>query len=330
VKKVIHRIKKILKGFTIVELIIVIAIIAVFASIVTVSVAGQVNKAKDSRVKAEISEIAKGVGMYYSDHSTYDGYTAPVSFSSVCSGSSYTLSANEASAFVVYAKLCTSGSYWCADSTGSVKEIENPPDADVHTCTSGSGIGGEAGTGNCGEYPECSEGFICYNNSECVQCGTLGCNFGEDCRCDDCACSVGELCKDNGGSYVCSASSSIETLLVSLQTAFNNYYMQNQTYYAYCSPYISGIYPITYNYPELNEIADTVRGYDYSFMCAESDESPEGSACYYEDYLNTRWYAIACNNSDSNDCLCTDSYSSMVAGTRMDLESAGLSNCSCY
>ena len=87
--------------------------------------------------------------------------------------------------------------------------------------------------------------------------------------------------------------------------------------------------PTTYNYPELNGIADVIRMYSYTFMCAESDESPEGLACYDQDYLDTRWYAIACDNMDSNDCLCTDSYGGIVAGSEGTFVSTGLSNCAC-
>ncbi len=164
VKKVIHRIKKIIKGFTIVELIVVIAIISALGSIVTVSVAGQVNKAKDSRVKAEITEMAKCISIYHSDQSTYEGYAVPANFTNVCSGSSYTISANGSSAFVIYAKLCSSNNYWCADSTGAVKQIENAPDSGVYACVSGSG--GEDGLVSLADL-SVSPNYSCGFNSVC-------------------------------------------------------------------------------------------------------------------------------------------------------------------
>jgi len=50
------------KGFTIIELIVVIAIIAILAAIVLVNVTVYINKAKDARVKSDLGSIAVGAG----------------------------------------------------------------------------------------------------------------------------------------------------------------------------------------------------------------------------------------------------------------------------
>jgi len=197
-KRTVHKIKKIFKGFTIVELIIVIAIIGVLASIVTVAVTSQVVKAKDSKVKAEIYEIAKGANSHYFDYSSYSGYSVPPNFTSVCAGSMYTL-ARSSGTFVIYAKLCSNDSYWCADSTGAVKQIDNPPDNLVYSCISGSGTPSEG----CGDGPTCSVGNVCYDDFECIECNNSGlCGGGEDCRCTDCACTSG-TCMGSGDYFYC-------------------------------------------------------------------------------------------------------------------------------
>ncbi len=139
VKKHLHKLKKFFRGFTIVELIIVISIIGTLASIILVSVSSYIGKSKDSRIKAEISEISKGAVIYYSNNFTYDGYEDTLSsFDAVQPGSDYEFATDDATAYVVYAKLATSDAYWCTDSTGSKIELENLPDDGVYSCVSGS------------------------------------------------------------------------------------------------------------------------------------------------------------------------------------------------
>jgi prepilin-type N-terminal cleavage/methylation domain-containing protein len=53
------------RGFTIIELIVVVAIIAVLAAIVLVSVTSYINKGKDSSIKANISSIATNAIVYF-------------------------------------------------------------------------------------------------------------------------------------------------------------------------------------------------------------------------------------------------------------------------
>jgi len=54
------------KGFTIIELIVVIAIIAILAAIVLVNVTVYINKAKDARIKSDLASMALGMGTCYS------------------------------------------------------------------------------------------------------------------------------------------------------------------------------------------------------------------------------------------------------------------------
>lgn len=48
-----------IKGFTIIELIVVIAIIAILASVVMVNVTQYINKSKDASIKANMDSIKK-------------------------------------------------------------------------------------------------------------------------------------------------------------------------------------------------------------------------------------------------------------------------------
>jgi len=55
------------KGFTIVEIIVVIAIISVLASVVVVGVGQYMQKAKDARLRADFVEIEKAARMDYAN-----------------------------------------------------------------------------------------------------------------------------------------------------------------------------------------------------------------------------------------------------------------------
>jgi prepilin-type N-terminal cleavage/methylation domain-containing protein len=62
------------KGFTIIELIVVIAIIAVLTSIVIVNVSGYITKARQAQVKAILSELQKQGTIYSEQHGNYNGF----------------------------------------------------------------------------------------------------------------------------------------------------------------------------------------------------------------------------------------------------------------
>lgn len=59
------------KGFTIIEIIVVIAIIAVLSGIVMVNVGNARAKARDARCKSEMKNIQKALVMYYADNGAF-------------------------------------------------------------------------------------------------------------------------------------------------------------------------------------------------------------------------------------------------------------------
>ncbi|MGA2418052.1 MAG: type II secretion system protein [Candidatus Staskawiczbacteria bacterium] len=63
-----------LQGFTIIELIVVITIIAVLASIVMVNVFIYIQKAKDASISANINSMMKDSVIYLSEHGSYSGF----------------------------------------------------------------------------------------------------------------------------------------------------------------------------------------------------------------------------------------------------------------
>jgi len=59
------------EGFTLIELLVVIAIIGVLAAIALTSLQSARTKARDTRRKVSISQIAGAMDQYYTDHGTY-------------------------------------------------------------------------------------------------------------------------------------------------------------------------------------------------------------------------------------------------------------------
>jgi len=60
------------KAFTLIELLIVIAIIGILAGIVVVSLTGALKKGKDSRIQADLRQVTQIAGMIMSDKGSYD------------------------------------------------------------------------------------------------------------------------------------------------------------------------------------------------------------------------------------------------------------------
>jgi len=71
------------KGFTIIELIVVIAIIAVLAGIVLVNVQGYIKKSKNTRSLAELKKISTIATDYYYINGNYDNFSSNVQVRSI-------------------------------------------------------------------------------------------------------------------------------------------------------------------------------------------------------------------------------------------------------
>ena len=73
------------RGFTIIELIVVIAIIAVLAAIVLVNVTQYIGKGKDTAAKGDLSTILTNSTVFYggSGNSTYNGFLTDPTYTNV-------------------------------------------------------------------------------------------------------------------------------------------------------------------------------------------------------------------------------------------------------
>ena len=67
------------KGFTLVELLVVVAIIGILATVVVISYSGAQKKARDAKVTSDISAVQQALELYYQDKSGYPGWTTGAS-----------------------------------------------------------------------------------------------------------------------------------------------------------------------------------------------------------------------------------------------------------
>ena len=134
--------RKITKGFTIIEVLIVVAIIGILGAIIMANVNNYTTKAKDAKIKASLALLQLNGFTYFVTHGTYD----PPGSDIFCSDS---ITANIFNSIVSTQKRCndnpdqwracavtnipSDGSKaWCVDSTGNKKEINGSQ------CASGS------------------------------------------------------------------------------------------------------------------------------------------------------------------------------------------------
>lgn len=85
-------------GFTLIELMIVVAVIAILAAIAYPSYQEQVRKSRRAQAKADLVEYAQVAERYFTANNTYTGFTLPATKSprEAAAPTFYTLNANVA------------------------------------------------------------------------------------------------------------------------------------------------------------------------------------------------------------------------------------------
>jgi len=145
------------KGFTIIELIVVIAIIAVLAAIVLVNVTSYIAKGKDASIKGNLSSMATIAAAHYDSYSTFidDALTLTVDedlADSATFKAGLTAIENAAPNKAVPTKKITA-SAWCVESALNTT-------ADGPWCADSSGFKGKIATDDCsgGTAATCATG----------------------------------------------------------------------------------------------------------------------------------------------------------------------------
>jgi prepilin-type N-terminal cleavage/methylation domain-containing protein len=124
------------KGFTIIELIVVIAIIAVLASIVLVNVTSYINKGKDSAARGNLSNMLVKYTVWVDG-----GGTASTFLSAATGGANYTTALITAGYTPATGTATALG--WCAS-----VPLKSPANI-TYFCVDSSGAKKESGAANC-------------------------------------------------------------------------------------------------------------------------------------------------------------------------------------
>ena len=140
--------KKKLKGFTLIEIIVVLVIICILVGIVLVSLGSTRTKAKNARIISEMHEIRNMATSYYSGNNrSFDGISCS-SLSTYCEDINGLLGDGGNVEVIGYGSyFCAKtpligGGWWCEDSlTGKAGRYDVEPDcsSDIPECVDSGG-----------------------------------------------------------------------------------------------------------------------------------------------------------------------------------------------
>lgn len=123
--------KRLLTGFTIVELLVVVSVIAVLAAIVLFNVTPYINKAKNSAIKANLSTVLVNFTLYFNTNSNYTGFCASAAFTrpqdaiTEAKGTAICNVSLTGGSVCACSTLVGVSNTFCTDNTGTKKETSN-------------------------------------------------------------------------------------------------------------------------------------------------------------------------------------------------------------
>ena len=146
------------RGFTIIELLVVVAIIAVLAAIVLVNVTGYINQGKNAAIKGNLATILTNGAVYYDANGNYAAFcaaatvTGPIAAINAAGGAGICnpsvaanpIGANNAWCACSDMKTTSAepaGSTFCTDYTGYKKVTQNAGACATRCAAAGAGSG---------------------------------------------------------------------------------------------------------------------------------------------------------------------------------------------
>ena len=113
-------------GFTIVELVVVVAIVSILAAIVLVNVIQYISRGKNASIRANLSSVVINSGVYFDTNSNFTGFCATSGFTN--SQTAITNAGGSAICNATSTSMCSCSTLvgttdtFCVDSTGTKKE----------------------------------------------------------------------------------------------------------------------------------------------------------------------------------------------------------------